>query len=180
LRRAIALLAAAFAVLAGLAFVDPPHGSASRPLHADAAIVPSGDVDYLRIKSAAGLFQAGEVSWLLLTGKGAGGDSALVLRDVAIRFHVPEDRILLEQESTSTRENFSLATPIVRTRQWKRVALVTSRSHMGRAERVAHRVLPEVLWLPVPVPDAGPPRRIVRTRFQEWVKLAWYAAHGWL
>jgi uncharacterized SAM-binding protein YcdF (DUF218 family) len=68
--------------------------------------------------------------------------------------------------------------PLLRARGFRRVALVTSDLHMGRAERAARRVLPEVDWVMVPVQDAGAssPRR---ARLQEWAKLLFYFARGW-
>jgi hypothetical protein len=39
--------------------------------------------------------------------------------------------------------------------------------------------MPEVEWVPVPVPDVGPRSRIVRARLAEWGKLALYLARGW-
>jgi uncharacterized SAM-binding protein YcdF (DUF218 family) len=72
------------------------------------------------------------------------------------------------------------ALPIIRSAGWKRIALVTNESHMGRAERAARKVLPEVDWVPVPVVDAGPPSRVYRVRLEEWLKLARYALYGWV
>jgi uncharacterized SAM-binding protein YcdF (DUF218 family) len=69
---------------------------------------------------------------------------------------------------------------VVRGRGFHRVALVTSASHMGRAERAARMVMPDVEWLAVPVPDAGPPARVYRVRLEEWLKLAHYALRGWV
>jgi uncharacterized SAM-binding protein YcdF (DUF218 family) len=178
LRRTILPALIGLATMVALALVDPPHRSSSRPIRAEAAIVLSGDVDYLRIGAASSLLTDGEVSWLLLTGKGAGGDSSQVLREVALARQVSSDRILLEGESESTWENLAFAAPFIRARGWKRVALVTSSSHMCRAELVARRILPEVTWVPVPVVDAGPRSRIIKSRLQEWTKLAWYAARG--
>lgn len=139
----------------------------------------SGDVDYLRIRHAAALQRSGAVRYLLVTGAGVGGDSAHEMAKQASRLGVPEDAIAVEEHSTTTRENVLNAAPIVRARRWKRVALVTSASHMGRALRAARRAMPEVEWTPVAVVDAGPPARIYRSRLGEWIKLAWYAARGW-
>ena len=172
---AVALLPA---VVACAAVVDPPYERTAGAT-ADAALVLSGDVDYLRIRRAAALQASGRVPFLLVTGAGVGGDSGRELAAQARRLGVPRDAIVVEERSTTTRENVLNAAPIVRERAWKRVALVTSASHMGRALRAARRAMPEVQWTPVAVEDAGPPARIYRTRLGEWVKLAWYAARGW-
>ena len=147
----------------------------------DAALVLSGDVDYLRLKRAAGLYREGRVRLLVLTGAGIGGDSALAMREFAERqLGVPARAMVLETRSATTRENLEFAASLLRQSHVSRVALVTSRSHMGRALRTARRLVPGLQWVPVPVDDAGPPSRIWRTRLQEWVKLAWYWLRGWV
>ena len=166
------------AVVACAAVVDPPYGAPNDTV-ADAALVLSGDVDYLRVRHAAALQTRGRVRFLLVTGAGVGGDSGRELAKQALKAGVPEPAIVVEPRSTTTRENMLYASPIVREHGWTRVALVTSASHMGRALRAARRAMPEVEWTPAPVGDAGPPARIYRTRMGEWVKLAWYAARGW-
>lgn len=166
------------AVLAAGAVVDPPYprGGAAA---ADAALVLSGDVDYLRVRRAAGLQRSGRVRFLLVTGAGVGGDSGRELASQARRLGVPDDAIVIEDRSTTTRENVLNAAPIVGGRGWTHVLLVTSASHMGRALRAARRAMPDVRWTAVPVADAGPPARTCRSRLGEWVKLAGYLARGW-
>jgi len=150
------------------------------PLTADAALVLSGDVDYLRLERAIALYQAGQVGTLLLTGTGVGGDSARTMREIALGRGVPDTAIVLEERSTTTRENLAFMAPIIRARGFKRVALVTSASHMERARGVAESVLPEVEWVLVPVPDAGSADRIRQVQLQESLKRIWYSLLGWM
>lgn len=166
-------------VVLGAAVMDPPFREAANDA-ADAALVLSGDVDYLRIRHAAALHARGRVKLLLVTGAGVGGDSGRELARQAQLLGVPAEAIVVEERSTTTRENVVNAAPIVRERRWTRVALVTSASHMGRALRAARRAVPEIEWVPVAVADAGPPARLYRSRLGEWVKLAGYAARGWI
>jgi uncharacterized SAM-binding protein YcdF (DUF218 family) len=166
------------AVALGASF-HPAHGAAGGRVEADAALVLSGDVEFRRAARAVELYAAGQVGYVVLTGRGAGGDSAAVLAERCARAGVPRERLLMETTSTSTRENMQHVAPLLRARRFRRVALVTSASHLGRAERAARRVMPEVEWVPVPVPDVGPLSRIVKTRLGEWVKLAAYLARGW-
>lgn len=168
------------APLAALLFLDPPFARCALPPRIDAALVLSGDVDYLRLKQAAGLYREGQVRLIVLTGAGIGGDSALAMREFAERrLDVPASAMILEARSSTTHENLEFVAPLLRQSSVRQVALVTSRSHMGRALRVARRLVPDVEWLPVPVDDAGPPSRVRRTRFAEWFKLAWYWLRGW-
>lgn len=164
---------------AAMVAFDPPHRHAAADATADAAVVLSGDVDYLRVKAGAAALLAGRVQTLVLTGAGAGGDSGETLRDVALGLGVPYSAMVVESRSTNTRDNLAFAGEIVRARGWRRVLLVTSCPHMARAQRVARRAVPEVEWLPAAVPDAGPRERRVNNRVQEWVKLAGYIARGW-
>jgi uncharacterized SAM-binding protein YcdF (DUF218 family) len=101
------------------------------------------------------------------------------MREVAIASGVPAEAILLERESTSTRENLLFARPILEARGFRTVALVTSGCHVRRAAAVARRELPGIRWVVVPVEDAGPPSRVARMRVQEWAKLLLYTLAGW-
>lgn len=180
-RSLVALGLAAAAALALAAAVDPPCREAPSPLRADAALVLSGDVGELRTKRAVALVLAGEARYLVLTGsqRMVGGDSALSLARSALAAGVPAERVLCETESRSTRENLLLARPLLESFGLRRVALVTSRSHLLRALRTARRAAPRVEWLPVAVPDAGDPGRRARNRLLEWLKLAGYLLRGW-
>jgi uncharacterized SAM-binding protein YcdF (DUF218 family) len=179
-RMAAVLAVLAFGLLAFGASCPPGHSPPPSRVSADAALVLSGDVDDLRTRETAALYRAGAFPLIVFTGRGSGGDSAAELARVARRMGVPEGAIRLETSSTSTRENLLGALPIIRSAGWKRIALVTNESHMGRAERAARKLLPEVEWVPVPVEDAGPRSRIYRVRLEEWLKLARYALYGWV
>jgi uncharacterized SAM-binding protein YcdF (DUF218 family) len=137
------------------------------------------DVDYLRVDRAAELFAQGAVPIVVITGAGIGGDSAATMREECVKRGVPSDRILVETAARSTRENMLFAAPLLRGRGFRRVALVTSVFHMGRAERAARRVMPELDWVSVPVKDAATPSELRRLHLLEWVKLGWYVARGW-
>ena len=171
---AIGTTALAIAIAGG-----PQADNTPAQIHADAAIVLSGDVDYLRVKHAAVLVKAGQVKAILLTGQGVGGDSAEEMRRQAIAAGVPADVIVLETASTTTRENLVFAAPLVKERGWHRMALVTSQSHLARALATARKAMPDVDWVPAPVPDAGPPGRARRLRAEEALKHLWYKARGW-
>ena len=180
----------ALAVLVGVAVIgvaigllatfDPPHGSPGNDPRGDAALVLSGDVDLARLREGVRLLTTGRVSWLVVTGAGVGGDNGEFLARTAVNQGAPRDRILVETRSRTTHENIEFVAPIIRSRAWSRVVLVTSASHLGRAERVARKVLPAVTWVPDGVADAGPGSRLVRNRLNEWLKLAGYAARGWI
>lgn len=171
-----ALIAAAMVAVGGR---PRPDRVALPAVTADAAIVLSGDVDYLRVSHASRLLREGRVRALVLTGRGVGGDSAEAMRRQAVAAGVSPEAILVETESTSTRENILFAAPLLRQRGWRRVALVTSQSHLARALAAARKAVPDVEWIAAPVPDAGSPDRARRLRAEEALKLLWYKARGW-
>lgn len=179
-RRLILAALGLLSALGTLAHLDPPHSREPARLEADAVLVMSGDVGYYRLQRAIALLQSGAASWLVLTGAGWGGDSAATMRELAIGQGIAPERILAEEHATTTYENLQLAAPLLRARGFRRVALITNASHLGRTERVARKALPEIEWMAVPVDDPGPRSRVYRTRLQEWAKLAWYAARGWI
>jgi len=177
----VALGAAGPLIGFGLAAVtlDPPYGPVV-PVHdAQVALVLSGDVDYRRVERAVELYRQGRVRALMVTGAGVGGDSAVELAKVALAGGVAATDLVVEPRSVSTRENVLRSVDVLRRRGWRRIALVTSSSHMRRALGVARRAAPELEWVAVPVPDPGHARRIYRARVQEWVKWGWYLTRGW-
>jgi uncharacterized SAM-binding protein YcdF (DUF218 family) len=101
------------------------------------------------------------------------------MRKQAIAAGVPAGVIVLETASTTTRENLVFAAPLVTERGWRRIALVTSQSHLARALATARKAMPGVEWVPAPVRDAGPTSRTRRLRAEEALKHLWYKARGW-
>lgn len=59
--------------------------------------------------------------------------SGLNMRDELVRLGIPESRIIVEVESSNTREEARVVTPILRERGIQQMVLVTSDSHMRRA-----------------------------------------------
>lgn len=190
--RALALTAIVLAVAgAGFVLSDAPARVLVRddaPTRADAVVVMAGDPDYERTATAARLVRAGQAPLMVLTGGERGpGDSASSLRRRALELGVPADRIRVETASHSTREAVLAVEPILREAHVRTVILVTSPYHERRAAAAARRA-----WTGIEVrsrpasPSSWRPerwwrdprsRRIVVT---EYLKLAYYAARGWL
>ena len=183
---------ASVAVLLALAAVftdEPARWLVARdpPQPADAAIVLAGDPDYERTKTAARLVLGGQARLLVLTGGEPGpGDSALSLREVALRAGVPAERIRMEQVSRSTHESLEAVRAILEREGVRRAIVVTSPYHQRRAAWAARRSLPGIATFSQPAePSAWTPygwwktpagRRIV---FGEYAKLAYYVLRGW-
>ncbi len=121
---------------------------------ADVALLLGGNPLVLpgRAKAAADLYKAGRVCYIIPSGgvewdteKGRMTESeymVLCLKDLG----VPEDRILLENEARTTVENMLFATILMnrklKIRNLRRIAVVTSPSHLRRSMTYAENLLP--------------------------------------
>ena len=91
-------------------------------------------------------------AYLILTGGNAnesGRTEADVMRNVLIEQGVPEDRLILEDQAQTTKENFSNIAEIVTSEE--PVVMISSNYHMDRAVRTAKGAgFTHVLRLPAP------------------------------
>ena len=163
-----------------LVLEDPPGP-------ADVALVLAGDPGYERTRTAARLWNEGQVSLLIVTGGQASpGDSATSLRDTAIALGVPRSRILMEEVSGNTREAMLAVRPLLESLEVQRLAVVSSPYHQRRACWAARRVFEGVdvvsrpavpsYWSPRGWWQTSKSRRIV---LGEYLKLAYYILRGW-
>jgi uncharacterized SAM-binding protein YcdF (DUF218 family) len=189
--RLIAWVAVAAAALTMAAvFVDAPAHwlVVEDPLvHADAALVMTGDVNYERTTAASRLVESGYARLLVLTGgEPWPGDSAASLRAVAIKEGVSPERIRMEAVSENTRESLVAVGPILKQEGVKTLLLVTSPYHQRRAFLAAREALPGVRIVnrPAPcsywTPDGWWRKRSERRiLFREYLKLGYYILRGW-
>ncbi len=105
-------------------------------LKADAIVVLSGDVK--RVIKAIRLFKHGAAPIMIMAG--GSGDlfdqtlkEAVLMKDFAVEFDVPEKKILIETQSRNTRENVLSTKDLLDKIKAKRVILVTSAFHMPRS-----------------------------------------------
>ncbi|MGE0218903.1 YdcF family protein [Mycolicibacterium sp.] len=115
---------------------------------ADAAMVLGAAVDgdtpspvfEERLRHAAALYESRRVEWIVLTGGVGQGDTlaeAEAGRDWLIAEGIPVERLLVETRSRTTRENFTLALPLLADHGIDRVLIVSDPLHMRRAIRMA-------------------------------------------
>ncbi len=93
-----------------------------------------------RVDAAAEGWRRGLAPWLILCGGApeAGSVSeAAAMRGALARAGVPEDAMLLDEDSRDTLENMDRAAKIMRARGWKSAVVVTSDYHVARALRIA-------------------------------------------
>jgi uncharacterized SAM-binding protein YcdF (DUF218 family) len=182
--------AAALALAMAAVFVDAPAHwlVVEDPLvHADAALVMTGDVNYERTTAASRLVESGYARLLVLTGgEPWPGDSAASLHAVAIKEGVPPGRIRMEAVSENTRESLLAVGPILRREGVKTLLLVTSPYHQRRAFLAARQAFPDVRIVnrPAPcsywAPDGWWRKRSERRiLFREYLKLGYYVLRGW-
>jgi len=118
---------------------------------------------------------------------------AQAMSDCLEMMDVPRADIIREEQSLNTRENVLAAAQIIQEHGFRRVALVTSASHMKRATMCfGHEgisVIPCLCgqratateWGSVAqwVPSANALARSNST-IQEWIGIAWYKLQGWV
>jgi uncharacterized SAM-binding protein YcdF (DUF218 family) len=137
-------------LLLALAIRVDTYGQVDRAEEADAMVVlgarvlPSGEAgDSLRSRTlrAVDLYRQGLAPVIIFTG-GVGDNppaEARVAAELAAQNGVPEKDRLLEEHSTSTRENAEYAARICREHGWKRVVVVSDPYHLFRAQREFER-----------------------------------------
>ncbi|UUO02814.1 YdcF family protein [Mycolicibacterium novocastrense] len=115
---------------------------------ADAAIVLGAAVDddkpspvlEERLRHAAALYESGQVDRIILTGGVGQGDTlseSEAGRDWLITAGVPADRLLIENRSRTTKQNFAFAMPLLAEHDVNRMLVVSDPLHMRRATRIA-------------------------------------------
>lgn len=159
------------------------------PPHCDAVLVMAGDPGYERTTTAARLVAEGRAELLIATGGEPGpGDSASSLRNWARGKGVRDEQIRIEQVSSGTRSSMLAVRPILEAEGVRTVVLVTSPYHQRRAHAAASRAFgPGIQVLSHPArPSSWSPRRwwanahSRRVVVSEYLKLAYYAARGWI
>jgi uncharacterized SAM-binding protein YcdF (DUF218 family) len=96
----------------------------------------SASVD--RIVHAARLFKAGKAPFIILSGGNAPGyqSGAEAMADILKLMDVPAEKMLLETRSKNTQQNAIYSQKICQKKGISKILLVTSASHMRRAEAI--------------------------------------------
>jgi len=135
-------------------------GSVRPPETPDAPVDLGGGAD--RVWHAARLYKAGKAPLIVLCGGSDPGFSVMseaqamqvFLRDLG----VPDQAVLLEEESRNTRQNAQYAARLLHERGLRRVLLVTSALHMERARLEFESEGLEVIAAPTDRQAGAPPR----------------------
>lgn len=163
-----------------------PHGDVLVVL--GGSVVDNGKIggsSYWRAIYGAMVYRHGGFRDVLISGGRDGAASiSYPMRELMVTLGVPADRIRIEEQSTSTRENARFSAELLRDMPGRKV-LLTSDYHMYRALRVFRQS--GILIEPWPFPD-------VRKRSGAWinrwscfqdvaletVKIIYYYARGWI
>ena len=113
---------------------------------------------------------------------------AEVMKELAVKLGVDEDKIITEDKSQNTMENAKELKKLLIPEKQRKIGLVTSALHMPRSERVFRQVFPEDTIVPVPVgyryksqqsyfKTLIPNARALQTSTEavhEWIGMLWY------
>lgn len=170
-------------------------GIVGQPLPPRVAPDLSGSVD--RLFEAADLFRAGKAAHIVVSAGNlpwspAEAPEAHWIEAFLIQLGVPADAIVLESKSRNTRENATFTAPILRSRGWHTVLLVTSADHMRRAMATFRRAGITAVAAPTDVQGTVPtdvtvldflPSADALTEtssiIKEMIGLAYYRLRGW-
>jgi len=159
------------------------------PTRTDAALVLGGDPYFERTGHAVRLLKKGLVTRLIFCGGEPGpGDHALSLMQHARELGAPEESLLIEDRSHSTRESVEFALPLLQQHGIRSLTLVTSPFHQRRAFLAARKSLGnEVRLVNSPAdPSFWKPDGwwqdwwSAKVVFTEYVKLVYYFVRGWI
>lgn len=139
-----------------------------------------GYSSYWRASYAARVWRSGDWRRVIVSGRGV----AVALHDFLVYAGIPDQDIILENDSTSTRENADRCAKILATVPGRNV-LLTSDFHMFRATRAFRKAGAEVE--PLPIPDAAKRTASISMRWStfldlvgETTKISYYFVRGWM
>jgi uncharacterized SAM-binding protein YcdF (DUF218 family) len=144
-----------------------------------------GESSYWRCVYAVVAWRQGHFQRILITGKASEKvPAAVLMRDFLLAHGVPASVIVIETESSSTRENAQRSAPLLAAMPGRKV-LLTSDYHMPRGLAVFRHE--GIVVEPLPAPDAGKRSFRWQGRWPAFLDLCvesagwvWYRLNGWL
>ncbi|WP_377866226.1 YdcF family protein [Bacillus sp. R86525] len=156
------------------------HGHMNATYDADYIIVlgskvngtkPSYSLQY-RIDKAAEYLQSHEKTIAIVSGgQGKGEDitEALAMKQGLMKQNIAEDRIIMEDRSTSTDENIKFSKPLIPDKM-KKGMIVTNDFHMFRAKKIAAKQGLQLEGLPAETPK----RIVIPSNIREYLAITQY------
>lgn len=120
-----------------------------KPQVSDIILVPSGSAQNLRIEHAVTAYKKKYAPKILLSGELAlQKETGINLGKIyTISLGVPEQDILLEEESKSTYENALFSKDIVQEKGYKSIIVVTYPTHTRRTKRIFKEIFPKEITI---------------------------------
>lgn len=152
---------------------------------AQALVVAHGDPGFASTRKAVEHYHRGLAQWLVFSGKGDGGDSALAMSRFARQAGVPATAILIEDQAASTRESLTKTMPLLQRHGIRSVLLIGPPYQLRRLGLAAGAVWPGVAVQTSPNDEPFDGRWWLRRAGWQMVAtetglLVRYAAAGWL
>ncbi|MED2185443.1 YdcF family protein [Bacillus wiedmannii] len=156
------------------------HGHMNATYDADYIIVlgskvngtkPSSSLQY-RIEEAAEYLKSHEKTIAIVSGgKGKREDisEALAMKYELMKLKIAEDRIIMEDKSTSTDENIKFSKPLIPDNM-KKGMIVTNDFHMFRAKKIAAKQGLQLEGLPAETPK----RIVIPSNIREYLAITQY------
>lgn len=156
------------------------HGQMNATYDADYIIVlgskvngtkPSYSLQY-RIDKAAEYLKSHEKAIAIVSGgKGKGEDisEALAMKNELMKLNIAEDRIIMEDKSTSTDENIKFSKLLIPDNM-KKGMIVTNDFHMFRAKKIAAKQGLQLEGLPAETPK----RIVIPSNIREYLAITQY------
>lgn len=131
-----------------------------------------------RVRQALVLYREAKVPLVFVIGCG----DAPIARRLLVAGGVPQEAIVVEDQSTNTWENARRAVPLLRRHGVHRVVLVTTWYHSRRARACFRHVAPDMEFYSVPAEwssSSSSVRKKWKLVYGEYIKLAGYwIGHG--
>jgi len=103
-------------------------------------VFPRGDIEVAgnRVIKAIRLYRENAAPFIIMTGGSGdlfdpGSKEAILMKELAVEFGIPKDKVLVETQSRNTRENVLYTKAILNKLKAKKVILVTSAFHLPRS-----------------------------------------------
>jgi len=139
-----------------------PLRIAQPPRKADAIVVFAGGVGESgkagqgyeeRVQYAAALYKSGFSGHIIFSsGYKYIYNESLMMQSLALSLGIPKEAIELEEKATNTYENVLFSRDILKSRNWKKVLLISSPYHMRRVSLVFNKIdnTLDVYYTPIP------------------------------
>jgi len=170
-----------------------PSGTFRPPEGETLVVLGSGSVDdfpdldtYWRCVYALRFYRSGSFRTIILSGGAPHGESVASVMASFLRSEgVPQEKLVLEEKSRSTRENATEVARLLPTLPAGRVVLLTSDYHTRRASAAFRRAGVDVQTIIVPYVIKLNAQRwmrpmLLREVLLERAKLLWYWYRGWI